>query len=42
MSIWVVPAMCAIVGVHVVFGVVIAAARYKRAGELHDAGVQVL
>lgn len=42
MSIWVIPAICAIVGVHVAFGVVIAAARYQRAGELRDAGVKVL
>lgn len=42
MSAWVIPAVCAIAGVHVVFAVVIAAARYQRAGALRDSGTEVL
>lgn len=42
MAAYVLPALCAIIAVHVVFGVVIAAARYQRANALRDSGTEVL
>lgn len=42
MAAYVLPALCAIGLVHVVFGVVIAAARWQRAGAVQDSGTDIL
>lgn len=39
---WAIPALCLIAVVHVVFSVAIAAARWRRAGQVRRSGTQVL
>lgn len=39
---WVIPALCVIVVVHVVFSAALAAARWRRAGRVRRSGTQVL